>query len=87
MANEIRELIKQRKKNEMLEVLFNVASEELSKRDGEIAELREVLQKISRVSQRTPELNDDYTHEDVGILNDRIDEVFGFVETAITRHK
>ncbi len=53
----------------------------------ENAELREVLQKISRVSQRTPELNDDYTHEDVGVLNDRIDEVFGIIETAMTKHK
>lgn len=53
----------------------------------EIAELREVLDKISRVAQRTPELNDNYTHEDVGILNDRIDEVFGIVETAIAKYK
>ncbi|HGE6046399.1 TPA: hypothetical protein ACGGS3_000613 [Vibrio cholerae] len=45
--------------------------------------LREALEKIQRMQSRTPELPEDYTHEDVGDLNDRIDEVFGIVNTAL----
>lgn len=62
MANEIRELIKQRKKNEMLEVLFNVASEELRKKDSEIAELREAVKRL--VSFGTELLNIDDIDDD-----------------------
>ncbi len=46
--------------------------------------LREALEKIQRMQSRTPELPEDYTHEDVGDLNDRIDEVFGIVNTALS---
>ncbi|EMZ1487777.1 hypothetical protein ABC295_000972 [Vibrio cholerae] len=46
--------------------------------------LRESLEKIQRMQSRTPELPEDYTHEDVGDLNDRIDEVFGIVNTALS---
>ncbi|EGR4487109.1 hypothetical protein D6V39_02645 [Vibrio cholerae] len=46
--------------------------------------LRDALEKIQRMQSRTPELPEDYTHEDVGDLNDRIDEVFGIVNTALS---
>ncbi|WP_114774105.1 hypothetical protein [Vibrio cholerae] len=46
--------------------------------------LREALEKIQRMQSRTPELPEDCTHEDVGDLNDRIDEVFGIVNTALS---
>lgn len=51
---------------------------------SENARLREVLLKIQRIQERTPELPYDYSHDDVGILNDRIDEVSGIVNTALT---
>lgn len=46
--------------------------------------LREALLKIQKLQERTPELPDDYSHDDVGILSDRIDEAFGIVNTALT---
>ncbi|WP_336941455.1 hypothetical protein [Vibrio cholerae] len=46
--------------------------------------MRDALEKIQRMQSRTPELPEDYTHEDVGDLNDRIDEVFGIVNTALS---
>lgn len=48
-------------------------------------QLREALEKIQRMQSRTPELPEDYTHEDVGDLNDRIDEVFGIVNTTLSK--
>lgn len=52
---------------------------------SENARLREALLKIHRMQERTPEFPDDYSHDDVGYLNDRIDEVFGIANTVLTK--
>lgn len=76
--------------NQRLLVLSELSKEKSKKINSlaeENAKLREILESIQRLQSRTPELPDNYSHEDVGQLNDRIDEIFGKVNTALNQLK
>ena len=47
--------------------------------------LVKVLIDIKNIEARTPRLRDDYNYEDVAILDDNLDEIFGIVNTTLYR--
>ncbi|AUR97661.1 coil containing protein [Vibrio phage 1.243.O._10N.261.54.B5] len=46
MANELKELVKQRKRNQLLEVMFDISSEAFKKHEDEIFQLRAMLHSV-----------------------------------------
>jgi hypothetical protein len=73
VANEIGELIKSRKKNEMLNVVVGVATDEVARLEQENARLREALRSMVDFAehQMNPHQNDPsmFDDEDFGNLN------------------
>ena len=70
-----------------LKVAAKDASSLITQLEADKAELLEALNEIERMQVHTPELPEDYEDEDVAKLNDRIDEIFGLVNTVINKHK
>lgn len=51
----------------------------------EYTKLSEALESIQEMQLRTPDLPENYSHEDVALLNDRIDEIFGKVNETLSK--
>lgn len=61
-------------------------SEENKQLAEDNAELLELVKKIHLIMRNTKELPDDYTHEDVGELDDRFNEISGLNQKLYLKH-